>query len=60
MEERVSMEKLAHIIDSEGMDYAIQHYLSSDRVPKELESWWIQAESALNAIDAALAPYRDE
>ena len=53
--------EVATIIELEGLDYAIQSYLSpSDIKDKKLAAFWQQAFDALNAIEAYLEPHIEE
>ncbi len=52
-------ERLVDIVDSEGLGYAIQHYVSPEAIDdKALRALWEKAARAMNAIDALLDEVR--
>lgn len=55
MDEKYSVKDVAYIVDSEGLGYAIMHYLSADRIedPK-LRRMWEEAGVLLTKIEAYL------
>lgn len=61
MSDLKSIEDVADIVSSEGLDYAILHYMSSEEIEDEaLSSLWEQAKTVLSEINAILEPYSEE
>lgn len=59
-DEKYSIRQVAEIVHSEGLDYAIQHYLSADSIADlRLAGLWVTAKNALDAIEEIL-PSEDE
>lgn len=57
---KLTIEEVAAIVDGEGLDYAIEAYMSAERIEDDnLRDWWIRAETALSEIRAILAPYSE-
>lgn len=55
---KVTKEELAQIVDSEGLGYAVQHYLSADKIEdEELSRLWKEAGELLNKIDNILEDF---
>lgn len=55
MDEKYSVKDVAYIVDSEGLGYAIMHYLSADRIEDpELRRMWGDAGVLLTKIKAYL------
>lgn len=51
-ETKLSNRKVAQIVDSEGIGYAVQHYMSADSIADpELASLWQQAAEVLGKIE---------
>lgn len=51
-------QEVADIVMSEGLGYAIQHYLpSTDIEDEELRMWWNKAENALDKVRNLLDDY---
>jgi hypothetical protein len=50
-DEKYSIEQVADIVESEGLGYAIQHYMSADSIEDEdLARLWRIAKEALDQI----------
>lgn len=59
--EKLTVEEIAAVVDNEGLDYAIQHYLSSDRIADpELAKLWQDAAAALSAVSSYLEEHTTE
>lgn len=57
---KYSRQYVADVVMSEGLGYAIQHYMPSASIEDEqLAFFWKQASEALDAIDQILEPYYD-
>lgn len=49
--EKMSVEEVRDVIESEGLDYAIMHYMSADNIMDEtLRKYWTKAAEYLNKI----------
>lgn len=49
--------EIAGIVDSEGLDYAIQHYCSADSIADPiLAARWAEAKEAMEAVEAIIFP----
>lgn len=58
MSRNLTNEQVASIVDSEGLDYAILHYMKAENIKDdELRSAWNKAHGALNEIQSILEPY---
>lgn len=54
-EEKYTTEQVADIVASEGLGYAVQHYMGADSIEDlRLAGLWSTARTALDAIDAML------
>ena len=57
-EKKESIESVAQAVNSEGLGYAIQHYLSWQSIEdKQLAKLWKQANEAMDKIDDILGEY---
>jgi hypothetical protein len=55
--EKLSVEEVAEIVDCEGLDYAIQHYMGPDSIEDpNLAMLWADARETLAAIEKILYP----
>ena len=58
VERKYDLERVAHIVDNEGLDYAIMSYMSSASIEdEELAALWDQAYEVLTKIEKILDPY---
>src|SRR5574343_658715 len=56
-DEKLSIEQVAEIVDCEGLDYAIQHYMGPDSIADpNLAMLWADARETLAAIEKILYP----
>jgi hypothetical protein len=56
-----TIEEVAHIVEREGLDYAIQSYMSYESIEdEELSNLWKEADILLNKIEFILEPYYEE
>lgn len=52
---KYSIEQVADIVNSEGLGYAVQHYMSADQIADpELKKQWGNAKVALSIIEMIL------
>ena len=59
-EERHTLEDLYAIVESEGLDYAIENYVNADKIEDEaVRAKWKAAEEALAAVREMLKVYED-
>jgi len=55
---KYSLQDVANIVESEGLDYAITGYMGADRIEDaELAKQWNIAREALEKIEEILKPY---
>jgi hypothetical protein len=53
-----TIEQVANIVDSNGLDYAIMHYMKAESIKDdELRSAWNKAHGALSEIERILEPF---
>lgn len=58
MNNKYTIEGVDMVIDDEGLDYAIQHYISSDNIADpELRKLWQRAKNALAEIESYIAEH---
>lgn len=58
---KYTIKQVAQIVESEGLDYAIQHYMGSDRIADaDLAAAWDHASEALAAVEEILAGVADD
>lgn len=58
---KYSIEQVADIVNSEGLGYAIQHYMSGDNIEDpELAKQWEKAKATLNIIEMILKDHLDQ
>lgn len=58
---KYSNERLASIVESEGLSYSIMHYISPDQVEDdEMREQWQKAYDALHAVDELLPELPDD
>lgn len=56
---KYSLEELAQVVESEGLGYAIQHYLDAERIEDpEMAALWKQCAELMDQIDKKLEPYK--
>lgn len=54
-EKLLSDDDVAAVVEAEGLGYAVQHYMSADRIANpKLRGLWKRAADALDAIDKIL------
>lgn len=54
-EEKYSINDVCHLVDSEGLGYAIQDYLRADNIEDpELSKLWAEAKATLDKIEIFL------
>ncbi len=57
-ERKKTIEEVAQIVEQEGLDYAIQHYLHCDSIEDpDLAKAWAAAGAALITVDQMLESY---
>jgi hypothetical protein len=54
MGKRKTLDEMRDIVESEGIGYAIQHYISHEDVAPEIADAWQRAASAMDDIEQAL------
>lgn len=58
MSRNLTNEQIANIVDSNGLDYAIMHYMKAENIKDdELRSAWNSARAALIEIERILEPF---
>jgi hypothetical protein len=58
---KYSATAVADIVENEGLDYAIQHYIVSESITDpELSQLWEEARTVLNEIDKRLEDAKQE
>jgi hypothetical protein len=61
MSDKNTINDVANIVDSEGLGYAIQSYLSAENIEdEELRTMWEDAATLLNNIEAYLEDNRTD
>jgi hypothetical protein len=54
----MTIEQVASVVDSNGLDYAILHYMKPESIKDdELRSVWNKAHAALKDIERILEPF---
>ena len=52
--------QLAETVDSEGLGYAIEHYVDPNEVPEEIKERWLTALKTINDIREYLSQWSVE